>query len=413
MQGFNMGKYVPPDAEGVYSGNQLSKKHPLGQRASKLASQGILTVRFELPFAVWCDTCQPHPVIIGQGVRFNAAKKKVGNYYSTPIWSFTIKHNACGGEIEIRTDPAKTRYVVVSGGRARDEGDLGGGESLVKLGEGGNFEIQTEKERQESRDAAFGKLEKTIADRERAEEAKVRIEELLEVQERTWEDPYERNRRLRKAFRVGRKEREREAERTEDLKERMGLGIELLPSTEEDERRAKLIEFGGVPDTALLGRDDVVQKALARPLFGGDDKNGKMENKSGKKKDGHKGKLKSEIVASKMREALVSEIVGNTRAAKDPFLDWGSRESTPKPRGALIPGLKRKRAAGEKTPDPPPAEAASQTTGSGAEDEGAGQKGKEEAKSDEASSSAAQATVSSSTTQTSKPGLVAYDSDSD
>lgn len=404
-----MGKYVPPDLEGVSTGNQLSKKHPLGHRASKLASHGILTVRFELPFAVWCDHCQSRPqgkpTIIGQGVRFNAAKKKVGNYYSTPIWSFTIKHGACGGEIEIRTDPARTRYVVVRGGRARDSGT--DDDSLVKLGEGGNFEIQTEKERQEQRDAAFGKLEKTIADRERAEEAKLRIEELLEVQEKSWEDPYERNRRLRKAFRVGRKEREREAERTEDLKERMGLGIELLPGTEEDERRARLIEFGGVQESAM-GRDDVVQKALARPLFG-DNKKGKKEEK----KDGHKGKLKSEIAAAKMREALVSEIVGNTRAAKDPFLDWGNKESTPKPRGALIPGLKRKRAAGEETPDPPPADAASPTTGPGAEDD-AGPKGKEETKSDERKlSPVAQAIAGSSTTQTSKPGLVAYDSDSE
>lgn len=396
-----MGKYVPPDAEGVYSGNQLSKKHPLGHRASKLATQGILTVRFELPFAVWCDHCQPHPTIIGQGVRFNAAKKKVGSYYSTPIWSFTIKHGPCGGEIEIRTDPKLTRYVVVSGGRARDTGT--DEESLVKLGEGsGGFEIQTEKERQEQRDAAFGKLEKTIADRERAEEAKVRIDELLEAQEKAWEDPYARNQKLRKAFRVGRKEREKEAERTEDLKERMGLGIELLPGMEEDERRARLIEFGGVPDVAL-GRDDVVQKALARPLFGDDGRNSKTEErKSGKKKDASKGKLKSEIAATKMREALVSEIVGNTRAAKDPFLDWGSRESTPKPRGALIPGLKRKRAAGEETPDPPPVGAASLMTSPVAEGRDA-----------EETQSGKQMTAGGSTTQTSKPRLVAYDSNSD
>ena len=32
--------------------------------------------------------------------------------------------------------------------------------------------------------------------------------------------------------------------------------------------------------------------------------------------------LKSEIAASRMRETLLSEIVGNTRAAKDPFLDF-------------------------------------------------------------------------------------------
>ena len=53
MQGFNMGRYVPPDQEGVVSGNALNRKHPLGARAGKLA-QGVLTVRFDMSFAVEC-----------------------------------------------------------------------------------------------------------------------------------------------------------------------------------------------------------------------------------------------------------------------------------------------------------------------------------------------------------------------
>ncbi|KAL9070099.1 MAG: hypothetical protein Q9157_005923, partial [Trypethelium eluteriae] len=75
MQGFNMGRYVPPEHEGTLSGNQLAGKHALGARAAKLKSAGILTVRFELPFAIWCSSCPPE-TLIGQGVRFNAEKKK-------------------------------------------------------------------------------------------------------------------------------------------------------------------------------------------------------------------------------------------------------------------------------------------------------------------------------------------------
>ncbi|EDU49724.1 hypothetical protein PTRG_06804 [Pyrenophora tritici-repentis Pt-1C-BFP] len=63
MQGFNMGRYYPPDATNPPTFN--SSSHPLGTRARKLP-QGILTVRFELPFAVWCNTCKPS-AIIGQG----------------------------------------------------------------------------------------------------------------------------------------------------------------------------------------------------------------------------------------------------------------------------------------------------------------------------------------------------------
>ena len=74
MQGFNMGRYVPPEQEGLMSGNQLHGKHALGARANKIP-QGILTVRFEMPYPIWCTHC-PKPAIIGQGVRFNAEKKK-------------------------------------------------------------------------------------------------------------------------------------------------------------------------------------------------------------------------------------------------------------------------------------------------------------------------------------------------
>jgi hypothetical protein len=47
-------------------------------------------------------TCSNH---IGMGVRYNAEKKKVGNYYSTPIYSFRCKCHLCDGWFEIQTDP--------------------------------------------------------------------------------------------------------------------------------------------------------------------------------------------------------------------------------------------------------------------------------------------------------------------
>ena len=47
-------------------------------------------------------TCNNH---IGMGVRYNAEKKKIGNYYSTPIYSFRCKCHLCDGWFEIHTDP--------------------------------------------------------------------------------------------------------------------------------------------------------------------------------------------------------------------------------------------------------------------------------------------------------------------
>lgn len=347
MQGFNMGRYVPPELEGVASANQASGKgHALGARASKLRSEGILTVRFEMPFAVWCGHCNP-AVIIGQGVRFNAEKKKVGNYYSSPVYSFRMRHAACGGLIEVRTDPKNTAYVVVEGGRKRDTGEGKGGEDSL-VGDGvGVPPIKTAREQAEEREAAFSNLEKTIADRAALAAARDRIDEIEDANAKQWNDPYTRNQMLRKTFRVGRKQREKDAAATEDLKDRMGLGIELLPESEEDARWAKLVEFGTAPE----GLGEEGHKALAKPLFGGA-KPVVQEKKTRDSKTPTKKLLKSEIAASKMRDSLVSEIVGNTRMASDPFLEPRSRDNT-KNTVNLIPGLKRKRQAGVE-PSPPP-----------------------------------------------------------
>lgn len=103
-------------------------KHALGDRARKL-DQGILITRFELPFNIWwyglsgtinirpahprynSGTCNNH---IGMGVRYNAEKKKIGAYFSTPIFSFRCKCHLCDGWFEIQTDPKVSCALYMS-----------------------------------------------------------------------------------------------------------------------------------------------------------------------------------------------------------------------------------------------------------------------------------------------------------
>jgi hypothetical protein len=106
-------------------------KHALGDRARKL-SQGVLITRFELPFNIWwcalrllssyrfgrvttsgSGTCDAH---IGMGVRYNAEKRKVGNYFSTPIYAFRCKCHLCSGWFEVQTDPKVRRLHCEHGG---------------------------------------------------------------------------------------------------------------------------------------------------------------------------------------------------------------------------------------------------------------------------------------------------------
>ncbi|OUS45248.1 cell cycle control protein-related [Ostreococcus tauri] len=84
----------------------------LGKRANKMRSHGVLTIRFEMPFHVKCGACEH---TIAKGVRFNAEKKKIGMYHTTPIWSFTMRSPCCSQEIEVQTDPARTEYNVTKG----------------------------------------------------------------------------------------------------------------------------------------------------------------------------------------------------------------------------------------------------------------------------------------------------------
>ncbi|KAL1889449.1 Protein saf4 [Ceratocystis pirilliformis] len=353
MQGFNMGRYVPPDAEGVSSGNQIHRKHPLGARGRNAASTGAIVVRFEMPFNVWCANC-PRETLIGQGVRFNAEKRKVGAYYSSSIWAFRMRHTDCGGTLEIRTDPQNTAYVVVEGGRRQDRGDLNGPApdalNLVHESDDVAAAEATSQTREELRQTAFGRLEKTIVDRGEVARATERLDELQDAAERAWDDPYMRNQQLRSVFRAGRKEREREAMEAQDLKDRLslGAGIELLAGSREDELYASLVDFGY--DDADAARI-VEREAMAKPMFGGG--KAEAETEAGRRKG--RGVLKAEALATARKSAFVSQVVGNTRLSQDPFL--AKRTDDPQ-RSSGIAGIKRKRVGENGEPSKPGGEQA-------------------------------------------------------
>ena len=324
-----MGRYVPPEHEGTTSANKLAGKHALGARARK-SGQGILTVRFEMPFPIWCTTC-PKPTIIGQGVRFNAEKKKVGNYYSTPIYSFRMKHVVCGGWLEIRTDPKNTAYVVTEGAKKRDTG-----EDKVEEGE---IRIRTEEEREILANDAFAAFEGKVEDKKQAGNDKSRIEELLQAKERDWDDPGEANRRLRRTFRAERKIRQRNESMTEDLKDRMSLGMDLLEETEDDRRRAGFVEFGE------LGGDGAIVKAQSRPLFASASSSNESLAKRLKT-------TKAVSEAEKRKADLRKELGNNTRAVLDPFLN-GEKSNTPIMGSVRL--IKRKRRSTENFKEAPDA----------------------------------------------------------
>ena len=96
-------------------------------------------------------SCQKH---IGQGTRYNAEKRKIGHYYSSPIYAFTMTCHLCSGKIEIHTDPKLGEYVIKEGARKRVE------EFSAKDAE--TIELIDDKTREKMESDPFYKLEHGI-----------------------------------------------------------------------------------------------------------------------------------------------------------------------------------------------------------------------------------------------------------
>ncbi|QQP49402.1 Uncharacterized protein FKW44_010062 [Caligus rogercresseyi] len=191
-KGTNM--YYPPDYDPRRGGlNKSQGTHALRERARKL-HLGILIIRFEMPYNIWCEGCQNH---IGMGVRYNAEKKKVGMYYTTPVYQFRMKCHLCDNHFEIKTDPGNLDYEIISGARRQ--------ERRWDPTQNGQVVPDDKATIQKLYSDPMFKLEHGTEDKEKSlATGKPRIEALAKVQDRV-KDDYLANRALRDEMRVVRK----------------------------------------------------------------------------------------------------------------------------------------------------------------------------------------------------------------
>jgi len=222
MQGFN--KYYPPDfdPDKHKSLNSYQGKHALGDRARKI-DQGVLITRFELPYNIWCLNCNSH---IGMGVRYNAEKRKVGMYYSTPIFAFRCKCHLCSGWFEIRTDPKNTRYVVEYGARQKMED--------WNPEENGGYAVHDSEAAATPVDP-LASLEKTTAAKTLATTVTApRLEELYDLSDKYNADPYSHSKRTRHFFREEKKVEKAKEAVDNQIKDQFALPKELKLVREEE-----------------------------------------------------------------------------------------------------------------------------------------------------------------------------------
>ena len=221
-QGTN--KYYPiewtPDKGNI---NAYNNSHPLGKRAKKI-DQGILVVRFEMPYNVFCGGCD---ALIGKGTRFNAEKKAAGKYYSTTIWNFTMKCAACAHQIVVQADPQLGDYVFLEGCRKRAEQ--------------GDVVLNDETKEKIQEDSPFARLEKVANNEKKALEAQPSLDRLIQFSMERAENDYANNRLLKKNL----KEQNAQRKTHEEQVTQMGLptDFELGETTETDRAKIRAIKF--------------------------------------------------------------------------------------------------------------------------------------------------------------------------
>lgn len=225
-------KYYPPDYDPKAGGlNKFLGTHALRERARKI-HLGILIIRFEMPYNIWCEGCKNH---IGMGVRYNAEKSKVGMYYSTPVYQFRMKCHLCDNYIVMKTDPGNLDYEIVSGARRQ--------EKRWEASENGQIVADTKDTQRRLFDDPMYKLEHVVNDTQKSEDAKPRLYKLYERNHYVWDDDYMANSKLRAEFRTQKKELKAEADRDNALLQKSSLNIELLPESDQDARLAAMMRL--------------------------------------------------------------------------------------------------------------------------------------------------------------------------
>ncbi|KAE9589856.1 hypothetical protein Lal_00021527 [Lupinus albus] len=241
--------YYPPEWDPSQGSlNKFHGQHALRERAKKI-DQGILVIRFEMPFHIWCGGCNS---MIAKGVRFNAEKKQVGNYYSTRIWNFTMKSACCKHEIVIQTDPKNCEYVIISGAQKKTEDfDVEDAETL---------ELPADEERGKLVDP-FYRLEHEENDLKKKKEAEPVLVRLQRLSDAKHSDDYAINRSLRTQLR---NQKKRVAEEESSSRKR-GLGIRLLPNSEQDAATAAKVKFSSKFDRNMKNKRALINASSIFP----------------------------------------------------------------------------------------------------------------------------------------------------
>ncbi|XP_077185917.1 putative splicing factor YJU2B isoform X2 [Paroedura picta] len=192
-----------------------------------------------------------------RGVRYNAEKKKVGNYYTTPIYRFRMKCHLCPNHIEMQTDPASCDYVIVSGARRKEERwDVEANEQIVATAHEEKQKLETD---------PMYRLEHGSKDQSKLQRAVPTLQNIQEAQS-AWKDDFALNSLLRQKFREEKKVLQEEEKKDLALQSKASLSIPLVRESDEDRQLATLLKYqslGSYEDKQKQKRSAIAE----RPWF--------------------------------------------------------------------------------------------------------------------------------------------------
>lgn len=274
-------KYYPPDWDpSKGSANTYQKTNHLRKRAKRI-DDGILVVRFEMPFNIICLKCDN---FIAMGVRYNADKTRTGNYYTTPIYKFSMKCHLCDNYFEIETDPSKFDYKIISGAKRQVRYDhtsasAENNDDCEQGSSSGGIEFDNK-----IKADAMSRLEKKVEDKLNEESVGITLKQLKDWRASREED-YKDNQLIRAQYRERRKNKRLDRERRLKLARIEKLKLKQTESMKPEYRKKqymKLSTFSTISKSKPSQRINIKQEIdqHSQPV---DDQ-----------RDGHVYKIKSE-----------------------------------------------------------------------------------------------------------------------
>jgi len=218
------------------SNQQKSRNSEPGAGSTGKNASDVLppVVRFELPSSAICQCCKSY---ISKGTRFNAQKRKSGDFYlSTPILEFEMTSRCCAKtQFIIRTNPQQRSFDYVSGLQKLHE---------TKAPLKGEVRKESRREIDDEEDEAdvLSKLETAARGQRKTMSDIEQLQQIQKFKEKIFLQDADANASIRNTYRQERnrsKKRRREAEA-------LGYreGIVLADPAPVDSQSARQITFG-------------------------------------------------------------------------------------------------------------------------------------------------------------------------